>query len=67
MIQMINLINLNFIQLKPKIMGNLLYVIAVVLVILWLIGFVAFHAGTLIHLLLIIAAIVVLLRIIKGR
>jgi hypothetical protein len=48
-------------------MENLLYVIAVILVIGWLIGFVGFHAGGLIHILLVIAIIAVLFRIISGR
>jgi len=49
-------------------MGNLLYVIAVILVIGWLIGFVGFAAGGLIHILLILAVIAVLLNIIgNGR
>lgn len=48
-------------------MGNLLYVIAVILVIAWVIGFVGYSAGGLIHLLLVIALISVLLLIIKGK
>ncbi len=48
-------------------MGNLLYTIAVVLVILWAIGFLGYHAGGLIHILLVIALISVILRIIQGR
>ncbi|MBL0259419.1 MAG: lmo0937 family membrane protein [Bacteroidetes bacterium] len=48
-------------------MGNLLYIIAVILVISWLIGFVGFHAGGIIHILLVIAIIVVLLSVIQGR
>ena len=48
-------------------MGNLLYIIAVILVIGWLIGFVGFNAGGLIHLLLVIAVIAVLLKIISGK
>jgi hypothetical protein len=45
-----------------------LYTIAVVLVVLWALGFLAFHVGGgLIHLLLVIAIIVVLLRVIQGR
>jgi len=47
--------------------GNLLYIVAVVLVILWLLGFVAYDTGGLIHILLVIAAIAVILRIIQGR
>ena len=48
-------------------MGNLLYVIAVVLVIAWLIGLVGFHAGGIIHVLLVIAIIAVIFRVIQGR
>ncbi len=48
-------------------MGNLLYIIAVILVIAWLIGFVGYSAGGLIHILLVIAIIAVLIRIISGR
>ncbi len=48
-------------------MGNLLYVIAVILIIGWLLGFFAFHVGGIIHLLLVIAVIVILVRIIQGR
>jgi len=46
----------------------MLYTIAVILIILWALGFLAFHVGGgLIHLLLVIAIIVILLRIIQGR
>ncbi len=48
-------------------MGNLLYLIAVVLVILWAIGFFAYSAGSIIHLLLVIALVSVLLNIIRGN
>jgi len=48
-------------------MGNLLYIVAVVLVVLWAIGYVGLHAGGLIHILLVIAIIAVLLRIIQGK
>lgn len=48
-------------------MGNLLYLIAVVLLILWAIGYFAYSAGAIIHLLLVIAVIAVLLRIISGK
>jgi len=48
-------------------MENLLYLVAVVLVILWAIGFLGYHmGGWLIHILLVIAVIAVLLRIIRG-
>jgi len=49
-------------------MGNLLYIIAVILVIGWAIGFLGYHVGGgLIHILLVIALIAVVLRVIQGR
>jgi hypothetical protein len=48
-------------------MNSLLYVIAVVLVIGWLLGFFFLNAGGLIHILLVIAVIAILLRIINGK
>ena len=46
----------------------MLYTLAVVLVILWLLGMVtSMSAGGLIHILLVIAVVVILLRIISGR
>jgi len=44
-----------------------LEVIIAILIIGWLLGFFAFHVGSLIHVLLVIAIIVVLIRIIQGR
>ncbi|MFV8377035.1 lmo0937 family membrane protein [Flavobacterium sp. LB1P62] len=49
-------------------MGNLLYTIAVVLIIIWAIGFFGgFVSGGLIHILLVIAVIAIILRLIQGR
>ena len=48
-------------------MGNILYIIAVILIIGWLVGFFAFHAGGLIHILLVIALIAVIVRLMQGR
>ena len=46
----------------------MLYTIAIILVILWALGLVtSVSAGGLIHVLLVIAIIVVLLRVISGR
>lgn len=46
----------------------MLYTIAVVLVILWLLGLVtAYTLGGFIHILLVIAIVVILLRVISGR
>ena len=48
-------------------MRYLLYVVAVLLVIGWLIGFVGYHAGGIIHILLVIAVISILLNLIAGK
>jgi hypothetical protein len=48
-------------------MGNILYIVAVILVILWAIGYIGFATGGIIHTLLIIAIIAVLFRVIRGR
>jgi len=48
-------------------MSNLLYIVAVILIISWAIGFVGFHAGGIIHVLLVIAIIAILLRVISGK
>ena len=48
-------------------MGNLLYIIAVILIIAWAIGYFGYAAGGLIHILLVIAIIVIILRVIQGR
>jgi hypothetical protein len=46
----------------------MLYTIAVVLIILWALGLVsAYTMGGFIHVLLVIAVVVVLLRVISGR
>jgi hypothetical protein len=48
-------------------MGNLLYAIAVILVIAWALGFFVYSAGSLIHILLVIAIIAVVFRLIRGE
>jgi len=46
----------------------MLYTLAVVLIVLWLLGLVtSYTMGGFVHLLLVIAIVVVLLRIISGR
>ena len=46
----------------------MLWTIAVILIILWVLGLVTSHAmGGLIHILLVIAIVVILIRIIQGR
>ena len=48
-------------------MTNVLYLVAVILIIGWVLGFFVFNAGGLIHVLLIIAIIAIILRVIRGR
>ncbi|WP_338375130.1 lmo0937 family membrane protein [uncultured Flavobacterium sp.] len=48
-------------------MQNLLYLIAVILVIFWALGFFVYSASGLIHILLVIAVIAILLRLIRGK
>jgi hypothetical protein len=47
-------------------MGSLLYIIAVILIIGWLLGFFVYSAGGLIHILLVIAIIAIILQVIRG-
>ncbi|SEA16314.1 hypothetical protein SAMN05192529_109119 [Arachidicoccus rhizosphaerae] len=47
-------------------MSNLLYIIAVILIIGWILGFFVYSAGGLIHILLVIAIIAILIRVIRG-
>jgi hypothetical protein len=48
--------------------GHMLWTIAVVLVILWLLGLVSgYTMGNFIHILLIIAIVIVLVRVIQGH
>ena len=48
-------------------MGNLLYVVAVILIIAWAIGYIGYSMGGVIHILLVIAVIAIILRVIQGR
>ncbi len=48
-------------------MGNLLYAIAVILLIFWAIGFIGYNIGGIIHILLVIAVIAVLFKVIQGK
>lgn len=48
-------------------MQNLLYTIAILLVVLWALGFFVYNIGNIIHLLLLIAVITIILQLIKGK
>jgi hypothetical protein len=46
----------------------MLYTIAVILIVLWLLGFLtSYTMGGIIHILLVIAVIMILVRVISGR
>ena len=45
----------------------MLETIIVVLLVLWALGFFAFHVGGLVHVLLVIALVVVILRLLQGK
>ena len=46
----------------------MLYTIAIILLVLWLLGFFAFHVGSgLIHIILVIAVIIIIFQLISGR
>ncbi|QHS62732.1 lmo0937 family membrane protein [Chitinophaga agri] len=47
-------------------MGSLLYLIAIILIIGWLLGFFVYSATGLIHVLLVLAIVAILLQIIRG-
>ncbi len=48
-------------------MSNLLYLVAVILIIGWALGFFVYSVGSLIHILLVVAVIAILFRIIQGK
>jgi hypothetical protein len=48
-------------------MNNLLYILAVIILIGWAIGVIGYSIGGLIHILLILAIIAVIFRVIRGK
>jgi len=58
----------SFVKGAQAMLGGILWTIVVVLVVLWLLGWLALHVGGgLIHLLLIVAVIVLLYNLFAGR
>ena len=45
----------------------MLETILIILVVLWALGFFAFHVGGLVHVLLVIAAVFLIVRLLQGR
>ncbi len=55
-------------ELGETLMGGILWAIIVVLFVLWLLGFLAFHiGGGLIHVLLVIALVLLIVNLLTGR
>lgn len=48
-------------------MGNLLYLVAVILIIGWIFGALVYSVGGLIHILLVLAVIAIIFKVISGR
>lgn len=48
-------------------MGNLLWLIIIILIIMWLGGFALHIGGGLIHILIVIALILLIVRLVSGR
>jgi Family of unknown function (DUF5670) len=48
-------------------MTGLLWAIVIVLFIFWLLGFLAFHLGSLIHVILLIVLILIVFNLLTGR
>jgi hypothetical protein len=45
----------------------MLWTIAVILIVLWLLGFIVYPVGGLIHVLLVIALVVIIVRLLQGK
>ena len=45
----------------------MLWTVAAILLVLWLLGFVVYPVGSLIHLLLVIALVVIIVRLLQGK
>lgn len=46
---------------------SILDIVLVVLVVIWLFGWGVFHLGTIIHVLLLVAVVVLVVRLLQGR
>ena len=48
-------------------MSNLLYLVAVILIIGWVVGYFGFNLGGIVHLLLVVALVMIVARLIQGK
>jgi hypothetical protein len=62
-----NVQNIKTYPKKIEIMSNLLYLIAVILVICWAVGFFVYSLGSITHILLVIAAIAIVMKLIYEK
>lgn len=54
-------------SLRPEIMGNKLYLISAILIVVWTVGFFVFKIGDIIDVLLVIALVVIVFRVSQPR
>ncbi|MFM9911080.1 MAG: lmo0937 family membrane protein [Chitinophagaceae bacterium] len=54
-------------QRLGRIMGNLIYVVVTVLLNTWIIAFLGFRSGNLIHVLLVMAFLIILFRVLNDK
>ncbi len=59
--------DLNTKGVRKKGENKMLWAIIVVLLVLWLLGFAVFHAGALIHLILVVALVILVINLLTGR
>jgi hypothetical protein len=57
--------NMTLNQLNGK--ASMLWTIIVILIVLWLLGFIGHFGGSLIHLLLVIAVVILIINLLQGR
>jgi Flp pilus assembly protein TadB len=55
------------VQTKLKFMKNLLFVIAGLLIVIWLIAIVGFKPTGIVHMLLVLAGLLILIRLVFGK
>lgn len=61
------IIELLLFMIRLVVWMDLFWTVAVILIVLWLLGFIVGIAGALIHLLLVIAIIVIIIRLLQGN
>lgn len=57
----------NSLRKSPMTEADMLLAVAALLLVLWLLGFLAFHLGAFIHILIVVAVVVLVLHFVRGR